>query len=446
MKKNLTTVILAVLIAVLLSSCSVFNSSNTEDEGLTASGTIASDSIRIAPEISGKVLNIAVTEGSSVKAGDELFNLDDEMLTAQVDQAQAAIDLADVTFEAAQAQLASAQVQYELVIQQMRLSDMQNRSTAWTAPSPEAFNQPIWYFEKSEQITGAQAEVDSASQNLETEQANLLAEQKNASNADFMQIEQRLVEAQMAFTVAEQTLSQAQSASDNEVLVDAAQKQMDATQAELDSAQLDYDQVLSTSAADTILEARARVAVAQARLDSARDTLAGLQTGENSLQVQAAGAGVTQAETAVSQAQANQVQAQAALDLIQLQLDRSSVFAPKDGVVLSLNFETSELVSAGSVVLTLGQLDEVNLTVYVPEDEYGKIRIGQEVIVTVDSFPGREFTGHVTHIADEAEFTPRNVQTVEGRKTTVYAVEITMPNSDLVLKPGMPADVDFNIP
>ncbi len=52
----------------------------------------------------------------------------------------------------------------------------------------------------------------------------------------------------------------------------------------------------------------------------------------------------------------------------------------------------------------------------------------------------------VTHIADEAEFTPRNVQTVEGRKTTVYAVEITMPNSDLVLKPGMPADVDFNIP
>jgi RND family efflux transporter MFP subunit len=261
-----------------------------------------------------------------------------------------------------------------------------------------------------------------------------------------MQIEQRLVEAQMAYTVAEQTLSQAQSASDNEVLVAAAQKQMDATQAELDSAQLDYDQVLSTSAADTILEARARVAVAQARLDSARDTLAGLQTGENSLQVQVGGAAVTQAETAVSQAQANQVQAQAALDLIQLQLDRSSVFAPKDGVVLSLNFETGELVSAGSVVLTLGQLNEVNLTVYVPEDEYGKIRIGQEVIVTVDSFPGREFTGQVTHIADEAEFTPRNVQTVEGRKTTVYAVEITMPNSDLVLKPGMPADVDFNIP
>jgi HlyD family secretion protein len=63
------------------------------------------------------------------------------------------------------------------------------------------------------------------------------------------------------------------------------------------------------------------------------------------------------------------------------------------------------------------------------------------VTITADSFPGESFDGQVIRIADEAEFTPRNVQTVEGRFTTVYAVEILAPNPDHKLKPGMPADV-----
>ena len=95
--------------------------------------------------------------------------------------------------------------------------------------------------------------------------------------------------------------------------------------------------------------------------------------------------------------------------------------------------------------MTIGQLDEVELTVYVPEDKYGHIQLGQEVFIAVDSFPGSTFTGMVVYISGEAEFTPRNVQTMEGRKTTVYAVKITVPNQDQKLKPGMPADVDFGI-
>jgi len=83
----------------------------------------------------------------------------------------------------------------------------------------------------------------------------------------------------------------------------------------------------------------------------------------------------------------------------------------------------------------------VRLTVYVPEDKYGQIQLGQSVTITADSFPGESFDGQVIRIADEAEFTPRNVQTVEGRLATVYAVEILAPNPDLRLKPGMPADV-----
>jgi multidrug efflux pump subunit AcrA (membrane-fusion protein) len=93
--------------------------------------------------------------------------------------------------------------------------------------------------------------------------------------------------------------------------------------------------------------------------------------------------------------------------------------------------------------MTVGMLDEVSLTVYIPEDIYGRVTIGQEAVVTVDSFPNKTYTGKVTYIADEAEFTPRNVQTTEERKTTVFAVKVTLVNTNLDLKPGMPADVDI---
>ncbi len=115
-----------------------------------------------------------------------------------------------------------------------------------------------------------------------------------------------------------------------------------------------------------------------------------------------------------------------------------------DGVVLDRLFEPGELVTPGSTLYTVGNLYTLTLTVYVPEDRYGEVMLGHTYPVTVDSFPGRVFDGKVTHIADQAEFTPRNVQTVEGRKNTVFAIKLTLNNPDLALKPGMPADVNFS--
>ncbi len=442
MKQKTIPFILAILLVFVLSACSAAENGG----GLTASGSIATDQIRVAPEIGGKVLSINVTEGDSVQAGDVLFTLDDELMQAQAAQGQAALDLAAVSVEAANAQLSGAQVQYEMVVQQTRLATLQNRSASWMAASPEAFELPVWYFEKSELLTAAQAEVDAAALDLETEMGNLEKELADASNDDFTAVETRLAQAQIAYAIADQTLKQAQAAADKVNLEPAAQEALDVAKSELDDAQLDYDRMLSTSAAEAVLEARARVAVARARLDNALDTLASLQTGEESLQVEAAQTAVSQAETAVAQANANQVQAQAALNLINLTLQRSTVTAPADGIVLSLNIEVGELLAAGSIALTIGQLEQVNLTVYIPEDQYGKIDIGQQVSVSVDSYPDRVFSGQVDYISDEAQFTPRNVQTVEGRKSTVYAIKITLENADLALKPGMPADVDFNLP
>jgi len=98
------------------------------------------------------------------------------------------------------------------------------------------------------------------------------------------------------------------------------------------------------------------------------------------------------------------------------------------------------------ISLTIANLDEVTLVIYIPENRIGQVRLGQEAQVQVDSFPERVFVGHVSSIAGEAEFTPRNVQTQEERVNLVFAVKVRIPNPDYALKPGMPADATIHLP
>ena len=95
--------------------------------------------------------------------------------------------------------------------------------------------------------------------------------------------------------------------------------------------------------------------------------------------------------------------------------------------------------------MTIANLEEVKLTVYIPENRYGRIQLGQQVDVQVDSYPGQVYKGTVVYISSEAEFTPRNVQTKEERVNTVFAVKILIPNPDHDLKPGMPADATIAV-
>ena len=150
-----------------------------------------------------------------------------------------------------------------------------------------------------------------------------------------------------------------------------------------------------------------------------------------------------QAKAGVVQANAAQAQAKAALAAIDVSLAKTTVISPATGVVLDKPLNLGEIAAPGATVLEIGTLDAVTLKVYIPENQYGRVKLGQTASIAVDTFPGRMFTGTVTSIANEAEFTPRNVQTVESRSTTVYAVEISLPNSGHELKPGMPADATF---
>jgi multidrug resistance efflux pump len=117
------------------------------------------------------------------------------------------------------------------------------------------------------------------------------------------------------------------------------------------------------------------------------------------------------------------------------------ITSPLDGVVLQRLVEPDEIVAPGTTVLVVAPLDVLSLKIYMPEDRYGQISLGQTYPVTVDSFPGETFYGKVSLISDKAEFTPRNVQTTDSRQTTVYAVKLDLQPTGGRLKPGMPADV-----
>lgn len=417
MKKQLLTLIsITILVSLVLSAYGSFASlTGTPTSQLKAFGTISTRRVDISPEISGKAISINVEEGASVKKGDELFRVDDSILKAQRDLAQATLD--------------AAQAQYDLVLSGARLQDQQNRVTGWNATQPSEFAQPVWYFEKDEKLASAQNEKEAAEADLAKEKANSEKVSAAATSQEFLTAETRVSNAQTAFLIADQVLAQANEAQNNTDLKNFAQQQYDAALNELNSAQTNYDRVLTAQGAKDILEARARVMVAQERYDRAIDYYNSLLNGDQSLQVEAAAAAVKQAE--------------AALATLDIQLKKTVVYSPMDGVILSQNVEPGETLAAGAVVMVIGQLEDVELNVYIPETDYGKVQLGQQVSITVDSFPGETFSGEVVQIADQAEFTPRNVQTVEGRQATVYAIKLRVPNADLKLKPGMPADVTF---
>ncbi|MEK7377230.1 MAG: efflux RND transporter periplasmic adaptor subunit [Candidatus Margulisiibacteriota bacterium] len=105
--------------------------------------------------------------------------------------------------------------------------------------------------------------------------------------------------------------------------------------------------------------------------------------------------------------------------------------------------EEGELVAIGSTIMTVADLRSLELKVYIPERRIGKINLGQATNITVDSFPGQNFEGKVKYISNKAEFTPKNIQTKEERVNQVFEVKIKIPNPDMKLKPGMPADAEI---
>ena len=136
-------------------------------------------------------------------------------------------------------------------------------------------------------------------------------------------------------------------------------------------------------------------------------------------------------------------QAKKAVELAQTQLSYAQIHAPIAGTILHTYVRLGETVFPGSALLVLADLSKMKINVYVPEPMLGKIKLGQAVEVFNDTYPEQTMAGTVARIADQAEFTPKNVQTKDERVRLIYKIEIAIDNPDGVLKIGMPVDVRF---
>lgn len=416
--------------------------SSKADKPLAVSGTIEAESSVISPEIGGKVTAVKVNEGDSVKAGDILFTIDDTLLQAQRTAAEAALTLAQDAAATSQAAVETAQTNADIALAAARQESAALRAADWTGANPTGYTLPGGTFTPKQLIEAAQAGVDDASGVRSDAQSALDALLADPANLDFVKAENDLLVKKYAAQAANDVLTKANTSSNTD-LKDAAQTAYDDAQSKLEEAQKAYDDLKDTDAAVKILAARRNLVLAVESVGAAQSRLAALQTGENSLKVMAAQAALAQASAAAVQAQASIQQAQANIALLDAQLAKLSIKAPFDGTVLGRSVEVGEVLSPAAPAFTLGQLDVLTITVYVPESEVGLLSINQSAELSVDSYPGETFTAVVIHIADKAEFTPRNVQTSEGRKTTVFAVKLQLSNTDGKLKPGMPADVSF---
>jgi multidrug resistance efflux pump len=414
---------------------------------LTASGTIEATNVNVAPEEAGKVKEVLVDEGQSVKSGDALMRLDDALLQAQKEQAVAALNVSKAAAATADAALASAQDQYNQTVQaSLKTSD--TLTEQWLTNRPSDFNLPLWYYTQSEQVTAAQTEVDAAQTALTAAQNNLNSIESSAAGSSFVQIETNLANAEASYNVAndlnnftqnginvdqlsryglyllskqENQPIAKQNSSDylinanniNQDIKDTSQQLIDDAKSNLRDAQTAYDDALTSQAAQDVLKARAEVTFAQERYNKALDYLTNLQTGSMSPAVTNAQAALNQAKAADDQANNAVQQAQANVDLIDTQISKLTVYAPMDGVILTRNVEPGEFVQPGADALTMADISHLTITVYVPEDLYGRISLGMGASMKVDSFPGEVFDAKVSYISDQAEFTPRNVQTRE---------------------------------
>ena len=440
MKSSLKPVYLtlALLLAAATVGCGTANS-----QAIQASGQIEATEVAVAPELSGRVVAVNVKEGDPVKTGDPLLRLDDSLLQSEKQAAQAQLDSAKASVQAAQATLEAAQAQYDMTLSNALATDQPTRLNLWKGSKPGEFDQPIWYYSKAEQIKAAQAQVDTAKQALEEAQSNLSDVEKKASNTDFLSTEDKLAKARLAFQVAQNVLNSASNASNNQELHNAAQTNFNDAKRALQDAQNAYDDALTGQAAKDVLTARAKASVRQEAYDATLDALRALQTGADSPEVTAAAKAVDQAKSTLEQAKSAVAAAQANAEAINTQIEKLTVRAPMDGVILVRSIQNGEVLQAGMTALTIGELNPLKVTVYIPENQYGQIKLGDKANLSVDSFPNETFNATVTRIADKAEYTPQNVQTKEGRQTTVYAVELSVDNAEGKLKPGMPTDVAF---
>ena len=445
-KSRRALVIVLIVVAAVVGLWFYFIQGDPANGAISASGTVETVEIQIGPQLSGRVTEVMVSEGDQVKAGDVLFRLDDAMLQSQRQQAEASLQVANDNLAAAKSGVSSAegalktaqdaaeaartQAEAQLITARQNLQDLYDNADVARTTAEQALAAATKAF-RDAQYQLDNFTIPSDQENMTTLEAlDVTLAKLDQARADFKPYEYYSSGNETRKDLKDK-LDNAQSAYDSAVRRFELETALNQAKARQAKAMQDYEELKNGPKQENVDALKAQITALEAAPKQAASAVAQAQTG------------VTQAQDRLKQAASAVTQAQAALDLIKIQIQYSVVNTLAPGVILDRSIEPGEVVAAGAPVMSIGQLDPIQITVYVPESRYGEIKLGEKAQVSVDSFPNQTFTGEVTYIANQAEFTPRNVQTVSGRETTVYAVKLTIANPDQKLKPGMPADVTF---
>lgn len=297
------------------------------------------------------------------------------------------------------------------------------------------------------EATGTQ--VAQAESSIQWQKASLAAdiEQKRA---DLSANESKLLELKNG--------SRPQEVQEAKAAVDSAQSEWDRTKRDWERAQTLFKN--DDISAEQYDQYRNRWQNAQAALKQAQEHAALVVAGPRAEQVEAQAAQVQRARGALKMSEANSIelkrreqelstrlaeitQAKAGVALIDSQLADTIAYSPVAGVVLVKAADVGEILAPGTTVVTVGDIDHPWLRGYIDEKDLGRVKIGSKAKLTTDSYPGKVYNGHVSFIASEAEFTPKQIQTQQERVKLVYRIKIEVENPKRELKSNMPADAEI---
>ncbi|MEN6521401.1 MAG: HlyD family efflux transporter periplasmic adaptor subunit [Armatimonadota bacterium] len=430
-------------------------------EGLIqVNGRMEGDVVVVSSKYNGKITKLLAREGDNVTRGDMVVRLDDPETRDRLEQskhnygvmvaqANAAGQNVGLTSETGSSSIEQARGQ---VIQAE--SGVQDAQAAAKSAEANIKNAQAAVKSASAAVRQAKSAVRRYSADVETAKANLHSSEK--------QVESQRSQTKLSAANARRFTNLAK-----EGVVTERQRDEYVTTAAKDHAELQ-------SAIANASSARAQVAAKQADLKTAKEQVAAAQASLQSAQAQLASArqdanaanarvitakGVKaqaegilrQAMTASTQvaisksqhtsAQSQIQEAQAAVNEQRNILNSLFVVSPITGKVVTRVRDTGEVVTAGSPILEVVNLDKLYLKAYVPEKDIGKVRLGLPAKVYVDAYPNMPFDATVRYISSTAEFTPKEVQTPDERVKLVYAVKLYLnKNPDHRLTPGMPAD------
>ena len=387
LKKRLILIVFAVLllgVGILV----YWGQRNERIAELYYSGTIEATQANLAFQVSGRVSEVFFDEGQVVKKNQLLAVLEQEEFNARRDQAQSDLIRSRENLK---------QLETLLELNRKVLPAEVERVEA----SVQALQSQLAELEAGYRVQ----EVDQA--RYAYEQAQFALEEAHKDKIRFDRLFERKIIAE----------------SDK----DATDLKYENALKGYESAKKGYELLKEGYRKESIATARSKLAEGRATLKQAKDNLRKIEV----------------AEQEVKAGKAQVLSAKAALELAKIQLNYSELRTPFNGILVSRNVEPGEVVSPGQEVLSLADLSKVDLKVFVAETEIGKVRPGQKVDVKIDTFPSKTYTGHVSFISPEGEFTPKIIQTHKERVKLVYLVKITLSNPNFELKTGMPADAWF---